>query len=155
MKLPPNLLNKKSKIGVTIIASLVVLTPLVALAGNRFERQVKEQLIQVLDKISNGGYRPSHDPVVNSLRDDSYRNGSISLDSGESYAIIGVCDEDCHDLDLHLYDGNGHLVDSDTSSDDTPIVQVSPRWSGSFRVKVSMPGCSDSPCYYGIGVFSR
>ncbi|CCQ70100.1 hypothetical protein CWATWH0402_2981 [Crocosphaera watsonii WH 0402] len=109
----------------------------------------------VLDKISNGGYRPSHDPVVNSLRDDSYRNGSISLDSGESYAIIGVCDEDCHDLDLHLYDGNGHLVDSDTSSDDTPIVQVSPRWSGSFRVKVSMPGCSDSPCYYGIGVFSR
>ena len=55
---------------------------------------------------------------------------------------------------LFLYDDNGNIIDSDESSDDIPIVQVTPRWTATFEVELNMYQCSSSYCYYGIGVFA-
>ncbi|MGA7935472.1 MAG: hypothetical protein WCA35_18115, partial [Kovacikia sp.] len=71
------------------------------------------------------------------------------------YGLIGVCDRDCRDLDLRLYDENGNLVAADTSSDDTPFVSLTPRWSGQFYLRVDMANCRANYCYYGVGVFGR
>ena len=79
---------------------------------------------------------------------------SIRLRTGREYALVGACDNDCSDVDFWLYDDNDNLVDSDTSTDDIPIVRVTPRWSGSFEIRVRMYACSVEPCAYGIGVFS-
>jgi len=34
-------------------------------------------------------------------------------------------------------------------------VQIAPRVTGEYRVKVTMASCSTSPCFYGVGVYGK
>ena len=68
---------------------------------------------------------------------------------------MGVCDEDCQDLDLELYDGYGNLISQDDSVDDAPVVEVSVVQGGAFTLRVMMYECTEDPCYYGFGVFGN
>lgn len=65
---------------------------------------------------------------------------------------MGVCDADCGDLDLALYDENGNLVSEDETTDDVPAVTVEPRWTGPFTLRVDMYQCTEEPCVYGFTV---
>ncbi|MGB7712580.1 MAG: hypothetical protein WBL95_24110 [Microcoleus sp.] len=149
-------LNPKTtaKTAIALFSGIVLLTPTAALAG-RFTDQVRGQLMQVAISLGIGSYQLTHNPLVDDLRNNQSETLNINLRSGTSYAFVGVCDEDCRDIDLQVYDENGNLVDSDTDTDDYPMVRVNPRWSGRFRVKVTMANCTASTCYYGVGVFGR
>jgi hypothetical protein len=149
-------LNPKTtaKTAIALFSGIVLLTPTAALAG-RFTDQVRGQLMQAAISLGIGSYQLTHNPQVDDLRNNQSKTLNINLRSGISYAFVGVCDEDCRDIDLQVYDENGNLVDSDTDTDDYPMVRVNPRWSGRFRVKVTMANCTASTCYYGVGVFGR
>jgi hypothetical protein len=151
------ILNPKTslKTAIALFSGIVLLTPTVALAG-RFTDQVRGQLMQAAISLGiNGSYELTHNPVVDDLRDNQSKTFNVNLRSGISYAFVGVCDEDCRDIDLRLYDDNGNLVGSDVGPDRYPLVRVSPRWSGQFQVKVTMANCTSSTCYYGVGIFGR
>jgi hypothetical protein len=68
---------------------------------------------------------------------------------------VGVCDENCIDLDLKLYDQNGNIIDYDTGEDNTPLVTVTPDRPRGFKIKVEMSTCNVSSCDYGVGIFPR
>ena len=68
---------------------------------------------------------------------------------------MAVCDQDCGDVDLRLFDPYGNEVDSDVGTDDWPIVSITPQFKGTYQVRVVMARCSDHPCYYGVGVFTQ
>jgi hypothetical protein len=80
---------------------------------------------------------------------------TFQLAEGKDYLIVSVCDQDCSDLDLTLFDENNNEIATDTSTDDAPVVEVSPRWSGKFRLNVTMYACGNAPCYYGISVMGK
>jgi hypothetical protein len=145
--------------GRTLIALLLgaaVLTPAAAQAqDSRWERQVNDQIRRYGDVLSDNGYELSHDMKTGSLADDENEYFTLELDAGSSYALLGVCDEDCTDVDLRLYDADGNEVDSDVEVDDYPVVEVRPRRTARYRVKVIMATCSTSPCFYGVGVFGK
>jgi hypothetical protein len=70
-------------------------------------------------------------------------NGDTYVLTGQFYAnetIFGVCDDDCNDLDINLYDLTGTLISSDTLTDDLPVV-VAP-YEGTFNVEVIMTSCT-------------
>ena len=79
----------------------------------------------------------------------------MPLDGGTQYMLVGVCDQDCSDMDLVIYDPNGNEVDNDLLDDDNPVLQLAPRNDGRYRVKVSIPACSANPCRYGVGVWAK
>lgn len=68
---------------------------------------------------------------------ESYRY-STTLYKGNTYYIFAAGDYDVKDLDIILYDENGNKIDEDKQTDALPIVEVTPRWSGEFVVKVHM-----------------
>jgi hypothetical protein len=80
---------------------------------------------------------------------------TINLRAGTSYGIVGVCDRDCRDLDISLYDSRGNRIASDLGDDDIPAITINPYSSGTYRVKVDMASCDTRNCYYGIGVFGK
>jgi hypothetical protein len=122
---------------------------------SRWQRQVSTQLSRYSDLLADRGYARTHDIVHGSLDDDKSESFTLELDAGRSYALLGVCDEDCSDLDLRLFDADGNEVDSDIETDDYPVVEVRPARTARFRVKVIMAACSTSPCFYGVAVYAN
>lgn len=122
---------------------------------DRWTSQVRNQLIQAARAAGYGRARLTHNPFIGDLGGGGEDDITLNLRKGVSYTILGVCDEDCRDIDLGIYDDNGNLISSDLQRDDIPVVKVTPRWNARFTIKVMMPSCSNAPCRYGIGVFGR
>jgi hypothetical protein len=133
----------------------VLLVPARATAQNQWQRTVRSQVSQHGDFLSNRGYTMSGDVYDGDLKNSYYEDLTIKLQPGTSYAFMGVCDQDCHDIDLRLFDPDGDEVASDVRADDWPIVSISPSYSGTYTLRVVMASCSKDPCYYGIGLYTR
>lgn len=122
---------------------------------NRFQLQSQRYLETAYDdRLAGKGYRLEQE-ISGALEDGRSETHDIRLQGGRAYAILGACDNDCGDLDLYLSDDNGNGIDSDTSTDDFPIVRYSPRRNGDFRVRIRMYECDDEPCYFAVGIYSR
>jgi hypothetical protein len=121
--------------------------------ADQWTNEVRGQLLVVAGAAGLGGYQMTHDPFIGSLGNGGYNDITLNVRDGVSYAIVGVCDSDCRDIDLELYDDNGNRIVADTGSNDTPGVRFTPRWSARFTIRVTMASCSNAPCRYGIGFF--
>jgi len=132
-----------------LMAGLFLL-PAGAIAQDRWEEQVTTQLELVEELAGTEGYRRRGTYIMDSLRDDETDSFTVNLKTGSEYKLFGVCDTDCGDIEMWLYDENGNEIDKDVSDDDVPVVEVNPSWTGEFRIKIKMYDCSDEPCRYGI-----
>ena len=122
---------------------------------SRYEDQVKTQMEAIRLLAGLGDYEQVYDPYINIINAGMVENIDIPLDASVSYSIIGVCDEDCTDLDFVLYDDNGNEISTDREVDDFPLVEVTPQWSATFNLQVDMYQCNNQPCYFGVGVFAE
>lgn len=74
----------------------------------------------------------AHRDSVNARSYDDY---AISFYGGEVARIAVVGDGDT-DVDLYVYDENGHLIAKDDDRTAECVVEFVPRWTGPFRVRV-------------------
>lgn len=123
--------------------------------GDQWAGQVAALLGRASEMVTSRGMHATHEPYIGALRNSSAETHAVQLTAGTTYSMIGVCDNDCSDLDLRLYDPSGNEVDNDVLDDDTPIVSVTPRRSGRYTVRAIMTACSNQPCRYGIGIYGR
>jgi hypothetical protein len=80
---------------------------------------------------------------------------ALTLQGGTRYVVVGVCDEDCGDLDLRLLDAVGKPVASDDRSDNHPVLSIVVAAGGPYQLKVAMVKCSTPPCYYALRVLEK
>lgn len=66
---------------------------------------------------------------------------TIRFKGGERAEVLVQGDGDC-DLDLSVYDENGHFIAKDDDTTDTCYVEFSPRWTGPFKVRIKNYQCS-------------
>lgn len=123
--------------------------------GQNYQQQINDRLAAVAPTFTSRGYQQLTQPVSGSLEQGAVANVPINLEAGGEYSIVGVCDGDCGDLDLVLYDQNSVLISQDNAADATPIVSVAPQWSGPFTVQVVMHNCTVSPCFYALALYGR
>ena len=141
-----------STLALFLFVLLVLAPPRTAFAQDQYVQQVLDQLEAASAEFISAGYTPimGDGGVLDHEASDTY---TVTLQTGRSYTLMGVCDEDCPDLDLELYDGYGELVSRDNSTDAYPIVDVSVAQGGDFTLRVTMYQCNANPCYYGVGVY--
>jgi len=120
-----------------------------------YRAQILERLSQVEAVSAAEGFQRIGEPTVGQLRQGQTFNVPATLDAGVEYRIIGVCDNDCGDLDLALFDQSSNLISQDNLVDATPIVTVSPQWTGSFTVQAAMHRCTVEPCFYALVLYGR
>ena len=79
---------------------------------------------------------------------------NVELEEGWDYTFIGICDDDCIDLDLVL-----RLDDTEVEIDDLldalPIINYSPNASGEFKLDVRMVECAIERCSWQLEGFRR
>ena len=116
---------------------------------------VDRQLERVSTSLRTAGFLKATTTYADSIPAGQLQYVDVTLNAHTTYGFVGVCDQDCGDLDLYLRDDSGTLIDSDTGPDDTPTVTVTPRYTGAFRLYVKMVQCKAAPCRWGLGIYIR
>ena len=138
-------------------ATLVLLTMLSA-SGARAQDQYVQQLLAQLEAAAYPFASAGYYGILGecgALGHQTYQDFRVTLNAGSDYAVLGVCDEDCYDLDVALYNLSGNLIVADSTEDAAPLVPFTVTESGSFTLRVTMYNCGVEPCYYGVGVYER
>jgi len=144
-----------------VLASLLLLAAAPAAHSQSSYRGILEsQLAAVGNTVAQKGYRPDtgafeYDMIVGFLYDFSQIGLEIDLEFGVEYMVVGVCDQDCSDLDLYLEDTQGNELFKDTLDDDAPILTFTAPAGGAHILWVSMENCSVEPCSFGYKVYRR
>lgn len=139
---------KLSKIIAVLMAGLVAFVP--AAQANKI---TEEQMDMASLFLLADGYVQSHKDKVDMLIEGEEDSYTYDLKKGGKYRFVGVCDDDCEDLDLEVYDKNGRLVGIDYDNDDAPIVGVKAAYTGKYKLVVSLEHCSTILCDYRVRAF--
>jgi len=99
-----------------------------------------KSLLALIKSVGNTRGRTTgptrHYDSVNAGATDTY---TMRFRGGEAALVIVSGDGDT-DLDLYVYDENGHLIDSDTDGSDDCVCSFTPRWTGTFKIKIKNYG---------------
>jgi hypothetical protein len=144
---------KNRMLGALCGFALLVAAPS-ALAENQYETAVRANL-SAQHQIEGFSQDRGVSDWVGALRTGQPQYWEVQLARGATYQIVGVCDGDCQDVDMEVFDSKGTSVGSDTLSDDYPRVQVVPATSGTFSVKIWLHTCTAEPCYAAARVLRR
>jgi hypothetical protein len=149
-------MKKTLLLAAAIAASFgVALTSPTAVAAqtSEYNRQLDVQLRESRSLYLPAGQTIVRGPLGGSLDEGGTINYSFQLVAGRSYTILGVCDNDCSDLDITLYDPAGNEVAEDVLTDDKPVASVTARRSGRYRATISMASCSTGACFYAVAAY--
>jgi hypothetical protein len=138
---------------VSMLATGVAAPTTVAAQSSEYNRQLDEQLRQSRSTYLPSGQTLVRGPLGGSLDEGGTINYSFQFVAGRSYTILGVCDNDCSDLDITLYDPAGNQVAEDVLTDDKPVASVTARRSGRYRATISMASCSTGACFYALAAY--
>jgi hypothetical protein len=122
---------------------------------NRWQQQVQRQLQRTLATLGmRGSARPAATQagVLNAEESEAF---AVTLSKGVTYSIVGVCDDDCTDLQLVLTTPDRDELATDRGSETFPIIRFTSPETRLFHVKVVMELCQVSPCWYGVAVVER
>lgn len=125
-----------------------------AAAQNQFERMVRSQLDAVSESLAKKGFELTTQVYIGELNEGRNEEVNVRLRAGVRYAIVGVCDQDCKDLDLVLYNASGRELASDVGQDDVPVVEITPEREGVYMARAVMADCSKEPCHFGLGLYA-
>ena len=129
--------------------------PAVSGNGGQYAQQLQTQITQAEQMLTQQGFRQIAGPFSGGLQQGGNQSFPITLEQGGDYRIIGVCDNDCHDLDLALRDQNNNVVQQDNATDDHPVLQSQPAWTGPFMIDLTMYNCTRAPCFFTVVVYGR
>ena len=116
--------------------------------------EVRNQLARIRAQVPTG-YMPAGKAAIDVLGANASTQFDLTLERGREYLIFGVCDSDCTDLDLVLYDAGGQQVVADFEPDDRPALSLLAPGNVTWTLQIRMPGCSTSECIFGVQHYSR
>lgn len=120
-------------------------------APEPYMTQLTEQMVQYSQQYMGGKQLSA--ALTGALPQGGKDRLTIELDSGGQFSFLAVCDSDCSDIDLRVYDPSGALVGEDVLLDDYPVVSFTAARSATYVVEVIMATCRQAPCYYAVGTF--
>lgn len=146
----------KKKLTLVLAAGLTVAST--ALAQEAWQTQLREQtqLKSGADfaNMSGRGYTLMDVARTNVLNAGASDLVPIQLPPGSSYIVMGVCDNDCLDLDLTVRSG-GLDLSTDTTDDDWPVVEITPTSNPAYEINVTMFKCSTVNCGYQLTIWRK
>ena len=82
------------------------------------------------------------------------KGGSVliatTLHAGNNYAITAGGCEDAYDVDLAVYDESGNRVGADADTSPLALVRVTPLWTGTYYLKVTMASSTNKGAHYVV-----
>jgi hypothetical protein len=152
-------MKKRLMFTATAIAVCLLVWPLAMQAQRRsmtgWEALVRIKLAGAALLLTIVDAHLTYDPYVGTLDESTYEDLIVPLHRGVKYMLLGVCDDDCGNLNMKMYDEDGVFVGQNTGRTDTPDLEIIPQQTQRFTIRMTMKRCDEDPCYYGLGVYSK
>ncbi|MEN3747971.1 hypothetical protein TPR58_12415 [Sphingomonas sp. HF-S3] len=103
--------------------------------------------------FASKGFKPTGWTQRGTLANGGSKTFKLTLAGDGPYAVIGMCDTDCEDVNLVISDASGAEVDKDVETDDAPIVLLEK--PGTYSVRIDMKACKTDSCDYGMRAFTQ
>lgn len=115
-----------------------------------------EEMALVAGAADELGFVETHEPAIEMIREgETYAIDYEFDEAGQTITFIAVCDIDCTDIDLAVYDGSGDIIVKDIALDDRPEVEFDVITPGIFQVGVYMASCSREPCAFAVRAYKH
>jgi hypothetical protein len=140
---------KRSKIStllVTVLACFTMLATQTANASLDGARRAAANLFKKLSRDLNLNVRDTYTRGL--LRRGQSTTIRTTLHSGNEYYLVAGGCEDAYDVDIAVFDENGNLIAQDEDEESVAVARVSPKWSGTFFVKVTMYNSTSNGAHF-------
>ena len=145
-------MNGNKKFVVTAVAITLGLGTVPAALGQA--SSVEKQLAAQVAGQQKAGLVQAGPDLRGSLDNKKSADEVFYLMKGVRYMLTGVCDNDCKRFDIILVDANNKEVAKNTTTDDTPVLNVTPTATGKHTLRVVMTECTADPCDWGVRVYA-
>ncbi len=139
--------------------AIIAATPQISLteAQRREYRSVALTYLNDAAKELAKGFSPvvGVQDSINAMQPTEVQAWRLTLKRGETYRILGACDNECSDLDLELLDPSGKIIERDTLPDSAPVINIRPAADGVFTARVVMKTCTLAPCYAAARLYHQ
>lgn len=125
-----------------------------AAAQASYQTQIRTALQSAEGRVGLRNARHSGEPLMGVLNGGKTENRNVDLQAGVRYAVVGVCDASCTDIDLRIFGPAGAKVAEDVQQNATPTLEFTAPTSGRYRVSIEMVSCSEAPCAWGVQVLA-
>jgi hypothetical protein len=129
---------------------LLIVPARAAAQDDYFTQHADKVMERLLVPWKRLGFEPVTDRRIGVLRPRDRDSITVQLEQGWQYAAVTMCDEDCGDVDLHLYDSAGAHEAFETTSNARSLLRILSPKDGTYRLEVVMMKCSTPPCYYAV-----
>lgn len=135
---------------VTAMASIAMLCVVAVAIAQDWEEQVADQIAAIHDEIASD-FDYASDMVIGETAAGESTMFSMDVSDGAQYIIVAVCDYECGDVDLAVYDAEEDQAAADLEYDDYPMVAF--QGAGEYYVEVIMTDCAADTCAWAAQVF--
>ncbi len=137
--------------------SLILGSAMVATAGSVELSLEKEQVIcklkETVEVQEKAGKKLVFWPLIGKLKEKVEVPFTAKLSSDVSYTILGVCDDNCSDLNLTLKNKEGNKIANDEKQDGIPVISFTPTENSDYRITARPDKCTTEKCEFGMVLF--
>ncbi len=117
-----------------------------------YQRQATVRLLAFGIVLQDEGWQVTDHQRIGTLGSDDVSALEVDLSPG-SYMAIGVCDDDCTDLDVYAFGPGDAELGRDTELDAEAVVTFTVSDAGKHVIGASMESCNAAICTYRLQLF--
>lgn len=123
--------------GILLLGAILVVgaVPVVTLTADE-DTAVARAAAVFFRHVASKGYDTLRSEDSDVLSPGQTMTYTVTLYRGVDYILFAAGDNNIEDLDIYLYDEEGNRVARDTLTDNYPVVSVTPRWTGEFKLQI-------------------
>jgi len=116
---------------------------------------IRNALVRKRTELVGQGYEADGKVLTGAVRQGGHDVNMVTLEGEVEYAIFGLCDEDCSDIDLRIKDAAGYTLAEDLSTDAPPLLEFTAPTTGDYRLDMMMFACAARTCNWGGQVMRK
>lgn len=112
-----------------------------------------ERLTNLMEVLTDAPFEFLDGPLVLALPEDERGVLEFSVEAGRTYALAGVCDFDCFEIDFEVSDVDGYRIEGvemEAIEDSMPIAIVTSPQSATRLLHVDMRRCASERCAVAV-----
>lgn len=121
----------------------------------QFVEFVQSALFKEAEALTRQGFEPANRALIEMNKRADVRRFILRLEAGTTYALIGVCDQDCSHVTLTIFDDTREPMTASRERSGVVVLSGTPERSGNYVVELALPGCRERSCHTGFVVMHQ